>query len=161
MGKFLILCDFVILGTDEDLPVPLILGRIFLATAGVVIDVPTGTMSFTMYGERVNFCFPSPAPLLTSGTQFAPVVPPLSSPPLTMSRVESTDCSGRPRMRTTVLPSPSPLTTPHFRGPTWEDNTSWEAPMTDFYLGEVLDVPSFHIFHHLTPPRPIVISFLR
>ena len=34
VGMFLVLCDFVVLDMDEDFPTPLILGRLFLATAG-------------------------------------------------------------------------------------------------------------------------------
>ena len=47
---------------DEDFPAPLILGQPFLAIAGVVIDVQTYTMSFTIYGETVDFSFSPPAP---------------------------------------------------------------------------------------------------
>ena len=78
VGKFRILCDFFVLDTDDDLSVALILGRPFLATAGAVIDVPTGTMSFTICGERVDFYFPSPTPLSTpaaSQSLLFPVLP--------------------------------------------------------------------------------------
>ncbi|KAK5813160.1 hypothetical protein PVK06_028607 [Gossypium arboreum] len=37
--KFIFLVDFVVLDMDEDVEVPLILGRLFLATARVIIDV--------------------------------------------------------------------------------------------------------------------------
>ena len=43
---------------DESTHVPIILGRPFLATAGVAIDVKTGTIYFWMCGERADFCFP-------------------------------------------------------------------------------------------------------
>ena len=46
VGKFIIPCDFIILDMDEIFQAPLILGRSFLATAGVVIDVQAGIMSF-------------------------------------------------------------------------------------------------------------------
>ena len=39
VGKFIILCDFIIEHMDENSRVPIILERPFLATAGVVIDV--------------------------------------------------------------------------------------------------------------------------
>jgi len=67
MGKFLIPYDFIVLDMAEDFPAPLILGRPFLATAGAVIDVQTGTMSFTVCGERLDFYFPPPAPPPTPG----------------------------------------------------------------------------------------------
>jgi len=60
-GKFLIPYDFVILDMDEDFLAPLFFGCPFLATAGAVIDVQTGTIWFTIYGERVDFSFPPPA----------------------------------------------------------------------------------------------------
>jgi len=72
VSKFLVPCDFVILDMDEDLLAPLILGRPFLATARAVINVQTGTISFTICGERVDFSFPPPAP---------PSAPILPSPP--------------------------------------------------------------------------------
>ena len=51
MGKFLFPYDFVVLDMDEDFATPLILGRPFLVTAGIVIDVQTDTMSFTYVGR--------------------------------------------------------------------------------------------------------------
>ena len=46
VGRCIILCDFIIMDMDGDFQAPLILGRLFLATAGVVIDVQVGTLSF-------------------------------------------------------------------------------------------------------------------
>jgi len=86
----------------------------------------------------------------------ASAVPSLSCPLLTMSRVELSDWDEIPYMRTTVLPSPPPLTTPHFRGPTWKDDTSWETLLTDFYPGKVLDALPFHISITSTLPAPTV-----
>jgi len=127
VGKFLIPYDFVILDMDEDLPVPFLLVCPFLATVGAVFDVLTDTMSIMMYGERFDFCFPSPTPVPTPGAQSAPAVHPLSSPPPTMFRVELSDWDGGAHIRTTILPSTPPLTTPHSRGPTWKEDSSWEA----------------------------------
>ena len=79
VGKFLIPCDFVVLDMDEDFPTPLILGRPFLATAGAMIDVQTGTISFTICGERVDFSFPLLAP------PFVPVLPSPSEKPIPIS----------------------------------------------------------------------------
>ena len=64
---------------DEDFSTPLILGRPFLATAGTVIDVQTGTMSFTICGERMDFSFPPPTP------PSAPVLHPPSKEPISIS----------------------------------------------------------------------------
>ena len=58
VGSFVIPCDFIILDMDESFQAPVILGRSFLATAGAVIDVQAGTLSFQLCGERVDFCFP-------------------------------------------------------------------------------------------------------
>jgi len=156
VGKFLIPFDFVILDTNEDLPVPLILGLPFLATVEAVFDMPTDTMSFTMCGERVDFYFSLPMSLPTPSAQSAPTVPPRFSPPPTMSDVELGDWDGGLHMSTTVFPSTPPLATPHSRGPTWKDNSSWKASMTDFRPSEVLDAPPFHI--SVTSPLPVLPS---
>ena len=39
VGKFYILIDFVVIEMEEDIQIPLLLGRPFLATAGALIDV--------------------------------------------------------------------------------------------------------------------------
>jgi len=39
MGKFVIPCDVIVMDTDENLQMPIILGRPFLATIAAVIDV--------------------------------------------------------------------------------------------------------------------------
>ena len=75
VGKFIIPYDFIIMNMDENSQVPFILGRPFLATAGVVIDVQAGTISFQMYGERVDFYFRPPTP------SFVLVIPPPSVVP--------------------------------------------------------------------------------
>ena len=56
---------------DKDFSAPLIFGRPFRSTAGAVIDVQVGTLSFQLCGERVDFSFPPPA---------QPLVPILPSP---------------------------------------------------------------------------------
>ncbi|XP_021686699.2 uncharacterized protein LOC110669368 [Hevea brasiliensis] len=50
VGKFFIPIDFAILEMEEDVQIPIILGRPFLATAGVVIDVKNGLL--TLKEER-------------------------------------------------------------------------------------------------------------
>ncbi|XP_056695478.1 uncharacterized protein [Spinacia oleracea] len=45
VGGFVIPVDFVVLDIDEDVHVPIILGRPFLATAGAIIDVKQGNIT--------------------------------------------------------------------------------------------------------------------
>jgi len=47
--------DFVILEIEEDTLTPIILGRLFLATAGCRIDVKNGTLSFDVGDDHVEF----------------------------------------------------------------------------------------------------------
>ncbi|XP_021733426.1 DNA damage-inducible protein 1-like [Chenopodium quinoa] len=42
VGKFFIPCDFVVMEMEEDVNVPIILGRPFLATTGAIIDMKKG-----------------------------------------------------------------------------------------------------------------------
>ncbi|XP_056685765.1 uncharacterized protein [Spinacia oleracea] len=46
VGKFMIPVDFVVLDIDEDVHVPIILGRPLLATVGSIIDVKNGKITF-------------------------------------------------------------------------------------------------------------------
>ncbi|XP_017227639.1 uncharacterized protein LOC108203313 [Daucus carota subsp. sativus] len=55
VDKFVILCDFVILEMNEDVEIPIILGRPFLATAGASIDVKAGKLSLNVGEEKVEF----------------------------------------------------------------------------------------------------------
>jgi len=55
-------CDFVVSDMDESFQAAVILGRLFVATAGAVIDVQAGIISFQLCGERIDFCFPPPTP---------------------------------------------------------------------------------------------------
>ena len=57
VDKFLVPCDFIVLDIDEDVPTPLILGRPFLAAAGAVIDLPTGTITFNICGDGLLLSF--------------------------------------------------------------------------------------------------------
>ena len=50
VGKFYIPIDFVVLDMQADFSIPIILGRPFLATAGTMIDVKEGILSFTIRG---------------------------------------------------------------------------------------------------------------
>ncbi|XP_021996068.1 uncharacterized protein LOC110893261 [Helianthus annuus] len=55
VDKFVFPVDFVILDMDEDSKVPLILGRPFLATARVVIDVYDGKLTLRVDKDEVTF----------------------------------------------------------------------------------------------------------
>ncbi|XP_039131825.1 uncharacterized protein LOC120268534 [Dioscorea cayenensis subsp. rotundata] len=50
--KLIIPMDFVILDVDDDVDVPLILGRPFLNTSGALIDVKGGKMTFRVGDEQ-------------------------------------------------------------------------------------------------------------
>nr|XP_027062041.1 uncharacterized protein LOC113688428 [Coffea arabica] len=53
--KFIIPVDFVVLDMEEDVNVPIILGRPFLATAGTIIDVKRDKFKFQIGEEEVEF----------------------------------------------------------------------------------------------------------
>ncbi|GJX58298.1 DNA-directed DNA polymerase [Tanacetum coccineum] len=55
VNKFIFLVDFVVLETNEDELVLIILGRLFLATARAVIDVHEGKLSLRVGNENVTF----------------------------------------------------------------------------------------------------------
>ncbi|XP_027181980.1 uncharacterized protein LOC113780372 [Coffea eugenioides] len=53
--KFIIPVDFVVLDMEEDMSIPIILGRPFSATAGTIIDVKNGKLKFQVGEEEVVF----------------------------------------------------------------------------------------------------------
>jgi len=55
VDKFMFLVDFVIMEMEEDLEVPLILGRPFMKTARVMIDVDKGKLKVCVQDEEVRF----------------------------------------------------------------------------------------------------------
>ncbi|KAK5824909.1 hypothetical protein PVK06_019696 [Gossypium arboreum] len=55
VDKFIFPVDFVVLDMDEDVEVPLILGRPFLATTRAVIDVGDGKLVLTVGDEEMIF----------------------------------------------------------------------------------------------------------
>ncbi|KAK5819402.1 hypothetical protein PVK06_024401 [Gossypium arboreum] len=55
VDKFIFPIDFVVLDMDEDVEVPLILGRPFLATARAVIDVGDGKLVLRVGDEEIIF----------------------------------------------------------------------------------------------------------
>ncbi|XP_058005232.1 uncharacterized protein LOC131180936 [Hevea brasiliensis] len=52
---FLALFDFVILEMEEDIQIPMILGRPFLATTGAIIDVKNWRLTLKVGDEEVEF----------------------------------------------------------------------------------------------------------
>ncbi|XP_021722870.1 uncharacterized protein LOC110690359 [Chenopodium quinoa] len=55
VGKFFIPCDFVVMEMEEDANVPIILGRPFLATAGAIIDMKNGKITFEVGDEKLEY----------------------------------------------------------------------------------------------------------
>ncbi|XP_074342337.1 uncharacterized protein LOC141679861 [Apium graveolens] len=55
VDRFVIPCDFVVLEMSEDVDIPIILRRPFLATAGTNIDVKAGKLTLKVGEEKVDF----------------------------------------------------------------------------------------------------------
>ncbi|CAN6544766.1 unnamed protein product [Malus baccata var. baccata] len=55
VDKFYLPTDFIVLDMEEDKEVPLILGRLFMATAQTLIDVEASTLTLRVQGESVVF----------------------------------------------------------------------------------------------------------
>ncbi|XP_010684207.1 uncharacterized protein LOC104898795 [Beta vulgaris subsp. vulgaris] len=55
VGKFFIPCDFVVMEMEEDANVPIILGRPFLTTAGAIIDMKKGKITFEIGDEKMEY----------------------------------------------------------------------------------------------------------
>ena len=55
MGKFIFPVDFVVMDTEEDTQVPLLLGRPFLAIGATLIDVKKGEITLRVGEEAVHF----------------------------------------------------------------------------------------------------------
>ena len=53
--KFIFVVDFVVLDMEEDLELPLILGRPFLAIGGALINVQSGKLTFWANRDEVKF----------------------------------------------------------------------------------------------------------
>ncbi|CAL1411956.1 unnamed protein product [Linum trigynum] len=62
VGRFVYPVDFVVLDINEDIEVPLILGRPFLATAKALIDVHDGTLVLRDGEERITFSIDNTLP---------------------------------------------------------------------------------------------------
>ena len=55
VGKFIFPVDFVVIDIKEDKQVPLLLGRLFLATGATLIDVKKGELTLKVGDEVVHF----------------------------------------------------------------------------------------------------------
>ncbi|KAJ8750566.1 hypothetical protein K2173_015727 [Erythroxylum novogranatense] len=55
VDKFIFSADFIVCDIEEDVEVPIILGRPFLATGRVLIDVEKGELTMRVNGEEVTF----------------------------------------------------------------------------------------------------------
>ncbi|XP_057984621.1 uncharacterized protein LOC131169411 [Hevea brasiliensis] len=55
VGKFFIPFDFVVLEIEEDIQIPIILRRPFMANAGAIIDVKNGQLTLKVGDEEVEF----------------------------------------------------------------------------------------------------------
>ncbi|MCH99064.1 hypothetical protein A2U01_0020075 [Trifolium medium] len=55
IGQLYIPTDFVIMDIREDVDIPILLGRPFLATAGTIIDVKRGKLTFEVGDEKIEF----------------------------------------------------------------------------------------------------------
>jgi len=55
VDQFMFLVDFVVMDIEEDIEVPLILGRPFMKTVKVIIDVDNGKLKVKVQDDEVNF----------------------------------------------------------------------------------------------------------
>jgi hypothetical protein len=55
IGQLYIPTDFVVMDIKEDSHIPILLGRPFLATAGAIIDVKRGKLTFEVGEEKIKF----------------------------------------------------------------------------------------------------------
>jgi hypothetical protein len=55
VGQFFIPTDFIVMDIREDSNTPILLGRPFLATAGAIIDVKRGKLTFEVGEEKIEF----------------------------------------------------------------------------------------------------------
>ncbi|XP_074290773.1 uncharacterized protein LOC141617476 [Silene latifolia] len=58
VGKFFILVDFIVLDIAEDTRTQIILGRLFLCTAGAIIDVKLGRLTLEVGDDVITFSLP-------------------------------------------------------------------------------------------------------
>lgn len=136
VGKFIIPYDFIVMHMDESSQIPIILRRSFLATAGAMINVQAGTMSFQFCGERVDFYFPPPLPSSVPALPTPPEAPAYSVPHVANSGITVFDGDGGHNMRSVALSDLRPPLPTTLGG-------------TTFRHGEVLEAAPF-----ITSPSP-------
>ena len=59
VGRYYVPCDFFVLNVDENKETPIILGRLFLATAGTEIDVKNGKITMAICGDVIEINLPN------------------------------------------------------------------------------------------------------
>ena len=67
--NFFVPIDFVVLDMQEDMKIPLILGRPFLSTTNAHIDVRVGEIKFHINGKKERFSF-KPRPEQSSNLEW-------------------------------------------------------------------------------------------
>ena len=90
------------------------MGRLFLTTVGPVINVRANTISFQLYGEKVDFCFPPP----TLSSMFA-ILPSTAITVHTLSlvviyEIDIFDENKEPHTRSKAFSDPFPPVLAHF-----------------------------------------------
>ena len=55
VDKFIFPADFIVLGMEEDMEIPIILGRPFLVTGRAMIDVQRGELKLRVQDDEVRF----------------------------------------------------------------------------------------------------------
>ena len=55
VSHFTFLVDFVIMDIEEDIEIPLILGRPFMLTTNCVVDMGTGTLELSIDNQKITF----------------------------------------------------------------------------------------------------------
>eukprot|EP00257_Ricinus_communis_P020552 XP_015579803.1 uncharacterized protein LOC107261909 [Ricinus communis] len=59
VGNFFIPCDYMVMEMEEDVQVPIIIGRPFLATAGATIDIKNRKITFEVGDEKMEYSLTS------------------------------------------------------------------------------------------------------
>jgi len=98
VGKLVISCDFIVMDMNESPQMSILLERLFLATAGPVIDMQAGTISFRIWGEMVDFCFPPPTASSVPANLLPSAAPMPTITPSTVSKIKIFDGNGGPYM---------------------------------------------------------------
>jgi len=143
VGKFIILCEFIMIDMDDSSQVLIILGRSFLAIARTGVDVAAGRTSYHLCREQIDFHFPPPISLPLPAP-LAPVAPVPSLIFEVIVGIRVFEGDGVPNLGYSIpYDLPPPFLT-HFGGAT-------------FHPGEVVDTSSFTT--SVLPPPSFLPSF--